>query len=378
MQSLANSCPFRTKAFRNAALLSFLASLFLLASAFLLNPAGLSGVAGGLAPLWASHQETAQIGLILPIYRLIAYSIPVILLAFPASLSAWKEKDRAGQLVSLLAGAALFTVLLLRNQGTAGYALLQVLLWLLASRTLEKQIKLEPGRKDITLGAFLLGAGIFGYLAVSAKNLLNPGQTGISFGPSAIAFVLGLLLLVLIFFLVMMGWSLQTARKSILSAVLLSIFLLSLSLTFLALNPSDPYSALVWSDSGLWVNADAQTLLLREIEKTGKLEPQVSNVAITDPQLTSLRWDFRDYRQVEVSSALAENYAPEIIISAALDDQKTAQSYRGIRIVTPGSVPWDKILPINLLRAAVSRSLPAENFEYYLWIRQDLMTGALP
>ena len=126
------------------------------------------------------------------------------------------------------------------------------------------------------------------------------------------------------------------------------------------------------------MNADAQTLLLREIEKTGKLEPQVSNVAIIDPQLTSLRWDFRDYRQVEVSSALAENYAPEIIISAALDEQKTAQSYQGIRIVTPGSVPWDKILPINLLRAAASRSLPAENFEYYLCIRQDLMTGALP
>ena len=58
MQSLANSCPFRTKAFRNAALLSVLASLFLLASAFLLNPAGLSGIAGGLARLWASNQET--------------------------------------------------------------------------------------------------------------------------------------------------------------------------------------------------------------------------------------------------------------------------------------------------------------------------------
>jgi len=96
MQSLADTCPFRTNAFRNAALLSFLASLFLLASAFLLNPAGLSGIAGGLARLWASNQETTQIGLILPIYRLIAYSIPVILLAFPASLSAWKEQDRGG------------------------------------------------------------------------------------------------------------------------------------------------------------------------------------------------------------------------------------------------------------------------------------------
>ncbi|HNW95950.1 MAG TPA: hypothetical protein PKL60_07170 [Anaerolineaceae bacterium] len=378
LSGLTNACPFRTKAFRETAAVSFAVSLFLLASAFLLNPAGLSGIAGGLARLWPSSHEMTKTALTLPIYRLIAYSLPVLILAFLASLSAWREKERWGQLVSLLAGITLLAILLFRNQGTAGYALLQFLLWLQAVRTLEKQVQLEAGRRDIALGAFLLGIALCGYLALSAKNLVNPTQAGLTFGPGAIAFVLGLLLLVFVFFLVMMGWSLQTARKGILSAVVLSLLAFSLSLTFLALKPSDPYSALVWSESNVWVNADAQSLLLREIEKSGKLEAQVSRVVITDPQLADLRWDFRDYGRVEVLSVLPENYPPEILITAAPDQQKAADSYRGIQMFSPGRVPWEKFTPVEILRAAVSKSLPAESFSYYLWIRQDLMTGALP
>ncbi len=375
---LANACPFRTKAFREAAGLSFIVSLILLASALILNPAGLSGIASGLAGLWSSSQEVATIAYILPIYRVSAYSLPIILFAFPVALSAWKEKDGRGQIVSLVAGVMLLSIFLFRTQGAAGYALLHCLLWFLAARTLENQILLEAGQKDIALGAFLLGMAICAYLAVSAKNLVNPAQSAITVGPSAIAFVLGLLLLVLIFFLVMMGWSLQTARKGILSAVLLSVLAFSLSLTFLALKPSNPYPALVWSDSSLWVNADAQSTLLREIEKTGKLEPQVSSVVMTAPQLEVLRWNFRDFRHVLVSTGLPENSPPEIILSATADQKNAAESYRGVRIVNPGIVQWDTIAPLNLVRAAVSKRLPAENFEYYLWIRQDLMTGALP
>ena len=375
---LANACPFRTKTFREAAGLSFIVSLILLASALILNPAGLSGIASGLAGLWSSSQEVATIAYILPIYRVSAYSLPIILFAFPAALTAWKEKDGRGQIVSLVAGVMLLSIFLFRTQGTAGYALLHCLLWFLAARTLENQILLEAGQKDIALGAFLLGMAICAYLAVSAKNLVNPAQSAITVGPSAIAFVLGLLLLVLIFFLVMMGWSLQTARKGILSAVLLSVLAFSLSLTFLALKPSNPYPALVWSDSSLWVNADAQSTLLREIEKTGKLEPQVSSVVMTAPQLEVLRWNFRDFRHVLVSTGLPENSPPEIILSATADQKNAAESYRGVRIVNPGIVQWDTIAPLNLVRAAVSKRLPAENFEYYLWIRQDLMTGALP
>ena len=375
---LANACPFRTKTFREAAGSSFIVSLILLASALILNPAGLSGIASGLAGLWSSSQEVATIAYILPIYRVNAYSLPIILFAFPAALSAWKEKDGRGQIFSLVAGVMLLSIFLFRTQGTAGYALLHCLLWFLAARTLENQILLEAGQKDIALGAFLLGMAICAYLAVSAKNLVNPAQSAITVGPSAIAFVLGLLLLVLIFFLVMMGWSLQTARKGILSAVLLSVLAFSLSLTFLALKPSNPYPALVWSDSSLWVNADAQSTLLREIEKTGKLEPQVSSVVMTAPQLEVLRWNFRDFRHVLVSTGLPENSPPEIILSATADQKNAAESYRGVRIVNPGIVQWDTIAPLNLVRAAVSKRLPAENFEYYLWIRQDLMTGALP
>ena len=376
--SLANACPFRTKTFREAAGLSFIVSLILLASALILNPAGLSGIASGLAGLWSSSQEVATIAYILPIYRVSAYSLPIILFAFPAALSAWKEKDGRGQIVSLVAGVMLLSIFLFRTQGTAGYVLLHCLLWFLAARTLENQILLEAGQKDIALGAFLLGMAICAYLAVSAKNLVNPAQSALTVGPSAIAFVLGLLLLVLIFFLVMMGWSLQTARKGILSAVLLSVLAFSLSLTFLALKPSNPYPALVWSDSSLWVNADAQSTLLREIEKTGKLEPQVSSVVMTAPQLEVLRWNFRDFRHVLVSTGLPENSPPEIILSATADQKNAAESYRGVRIVNPGIVQWDTIAPLNLVRAAVSKRLPVENFEYYLWIRQDLMTGALP
>ncbi|MEL7645576.1 MAG: hypothetical protein AAGU04_04825 [Anaerolineaceae bacterium] len=376
-QHLLNQSPFRDKAFREGAIPAFLVSLALLTTAFLLNPAGLGGLAGSLAAFWQSGQGAAAVTPVTSIYRLFAYSLPVILLAIPAVTAAWKEKNPQGQILSLLTALLFLSLLLVRSQGTAGFALLQCLLWPFAVVTLTKQIRLEAGQKDVALAGFFLGIGICGYLAISANNLLNPAQTALTIGKSAIAFILGLLLLVLIFILIMMGWSLQTARKGILSAVLLSLLAFSFSLTFLALKATDLYPGLVWSDSNLKLSASAQASLLREIEKTGKLEPQVSRVVITDPRLADLRWDFRDYQRVEVSTALPELRAPEIILSSSVDQEKVAETYRGIAIVNPGSVNWREVPIADLLRAAVSKKLPAESNEYYLWIRQDLMTGAI-
>jgi hypothetical protein len=76
-------------------------------------------------------------------------------------------------------------------------------------------------------------------------------------------------------------------------------------------------------------------------------------------------------RSVPESSALGSSHS-------AADPQKPSDSYRGIKVSNPGSVPWSKISPVELLRSAVSRKLPVETIEYTLWIRQDLMTGALP
>ena len=104
----------------------------------------------------------------------------------------------------------------------------------------------------------------------------------------------------------------------------------------------------------------------------------MTRVAITDAGLESLRWEFRDYQQVDVAASVPESSAPGIILSSAADPQKPSDSYRGIKVSNPGSVPWSKISPVELLRSAVSRKLPVETIEYTLWIRQDLMTGALP
>lgn len=378
METIAASCPFRTKNFRNAAALSFFVSIVVLSTGFFLNPAGISGAAGGLARFWSSTRGTAQLAPTAALFRLIAYSIPVIMLAIPAVLSAWREKSKLEQVVSLLAGLTLIAILLFRRQGAAGFALLHVLLWFLAIDTLQKQIQLVPEHKNITLGAFILAAAICGYLALSLRNLVNPVQTGYTFGQSAIAFILGLLLLLLVFVLIMLGWSLTTARKGILSAVMLGMMAFLFSLSFLSLKTSNPYPALVWSDSTLWVSAGTQQSLLREIEKLGKLEPQITRVAITDPELESLSWEFRDYQNVAISAALPESSAPGIILSNITNPQNTADSYRGVQLSNPGKVPWGKLSPTELLRSAIRRKLPVENIEYILWIRQDLMTGALP
>lgn len=374
----SETCPFRTKGFRDAAAISFIVSMVIIATGFFLNPADISGAASGLAQFWPSSQDSGQVPLVTSIFRLAAYSIPVLLLALPAALSAWKEKNKQNQIISLTAGLVLISVLLFRRFGGAGFVLLHCLLWLLAVETLTKQIRLNPEHKHIALAAFILGISVGAYLALTAKKLVNPVQIGYSFGQSAIALILGLLLLLLVFVLIMMGWSLTTARKGIVSAVMLWMLAFIFSLSFLAVKPDSSFPALAWSDSTVWLSSETQESLIEEIIRLGKLEPQVTRVAITDAGLESLRWEFRDYQQVDVAASVPESSAPGIILSSAADPQKPSDSYRGIKVSNPGSVPWSKISPVELLRSAVSRKLPVETIEYTLWIRQDLMTGALP
>jgi hypothetical protein len=302
----------------------------------------------------------------------------MLALAFPAALSAWKEKNDRLELFSLLAGLMLLSIVLAWQLGPAGFGLLHCLLWVLSAETLVRLVNLRPITRQAAWVAFLLGAVICAYLAISLKNLANPLQTGSTFGQSAIAFILGLLLLVLVFVLVMVVWSLDSARKGILGAVIFSLLAYCFSLSMLAIQTANPYPALVWSDSEVWLSAKTQSLLLEETVKLGKLEPQVSRVVITDPKLESLRWEFREYKQAELSSALPADNAPEVILSSTADQQGAALSYRGIHLLNPGSVSWGRMSIAEFLRGAVNQSLPVEKSEYYLWVRQDLLTGAVP
>ena len=370
--------PKNSKGFWLAAGVSFCVSIVLVSSAFFLNPTGLSGLGAGLSQLWQTNVSGIDISPITSIYRLAAYSLPMLALAFPAALSAWKEKNDRLELFSLLAGLMLLSIVLAWQLGPAGFGLLHCLLWVLSAETLVRLVNLRPITRQAAWVAFLLGAVICAYLAISLKNLANPLQTGSTFGQSAIAFILGLLLLVLVFVLVMVVWSLDSARKGILGAVIFSLLAYCFSLSMLAIQTANPYPALVWSDSEVWLSAKTQSLLLEETVKLGKLEPQVSRVLITDPKLESLRWEFREYKQAELSSALPADNAPEVILSSTADQQGAALSYRGIHLLNPGSVAWGRISLAEFLRGAVNQSLPVEKSEYYLWVRQDLLTGAVP
>jgi len=96
--------PKNPKGFWLAAGVSFCVSLVLVSSAFFLNLTGLSGLGAGLSQLWQPNASGIEIRPITSIYRLVAYSMPMLALAFPAALSAWKEKNTRLELFSLFAG----------------------------------------------------------------------------------------------------------------------------------------------------------------------------------------------------------------------------------------------------------------------------------
>jgi len=373
--SLLSVCPIRQAPAKFA--LSFGLTLLLLATSFGLEPTGVSGIAGGLAAFAQNGFTASQRPTWAQIYRWAAYSIAPLVLAIIATVRAWKESAKGKQALSLLAllflaGAALFA-----NLGAGGLAFVQLPLWMLALSEMERLMKTEPQPQRATRLVFVFGLVLCVYLAMSLKSWLSTTPGTLAFTQQGLAFLLGLVLLGLVYLFTGMGWSFQASGKGIALALILALLTSTLSLTLSGATFRTENAMLIWSDTPLLDAADEIGPLLHDFERLNTIEPETASVTVLDQSLASYAWAFRNFGQIRTLLALPEGENPEVILSSEDWQPKAEQFYRGMNISAFRQINWAALTPFDLIKGVFNQTFTTQPTQAILWIRQDLFPGAI-
>ncbi|HOR77486.1 MAG TPA: hypothetical protein PLG04_01590, partial [Anaerolineaceae bacterium] len=374
--SLLNICPLRKSPAKFA--LSFVLTLLLLSTSFGLDPAGISGIAGGLSAFLQEGFSTSQFPAWTPIYRWAAYSMCPLILSVIATVHAWMDGAKAKRALSLLTMVLLLGAVLFANLGTGGLAFVQLPIWVLALSEIERLVKSPSDQPRISLYVFIFSLVLCVYLAISLKSFLNAFPGTLAFTQQGLAFGLGLVLLGLVYLFTGLGWSFQAAGKGTALALTLVLLVSSLSLTLSSTVNKAKQAALIWSDSPILDSADEISKVLHEYERLNTFEPETASVAILDPNYSGYAWIFRDFGRVDMPLALPESQSPEIILSHPEWQLEPDQPYRGMDLVASRQIAWDTLTPMDLVKGVFTQTFNTNPNMAIFWIREDLFTGANP
>ena len=374
--SLLNICPIRRSPTKFA--ISFVLTLLVLSTSFGLDPAGLSGIAGGFVGFAREGFKAGSLPAWAQLYRWAIYSICPLILALVSTVHAWKERARGKQALSLLGLLFLAGTILFVNLGSGGLAFVQIPLWILALSEIERLVTLKTDLPRVSLWVFIISLVLCVYLSISLKSFLNTFPGTLAFTQQGLAFGLGLVLLGLVYLFTGLGWSFQAAGKGTASALTLVLLVSSLSLTLSSTVIKAKQAALIWSDTPVLDSADEISKVLHEFERLNTFEPETASVAILDSNIAGYAWIFRQFGQVNMPLVLPESQSPEVILSQSNWQLKPDQPYRGMDIVASRQIAWDTLTPIDLVKGVFTQTFTTNPNMAIFWIREDLFTGANP
>jgi len=374
--SLLNACPFRKSPTKFS--ISFLLTLLILSTSFGLDPAGLSGIAGGLVAFAREGFKAGSLPAWAQLYRWAIYSICPLILALVSTVHAWRDGAKAKKSLSLLTMFLLLGEVLFANLGTGGLAFAQLPIWILALREIERLVKSPSDQPRVSLYVFIFSLVLCVYLAISLKSFLNAFPGTLTFTQQGLAFGLGLVLLGLVYLFTGLGWSFQAAGKGTALALTLVLLISSLSLTLSCTVNKAKQAALIWSDSPILDSADEISKILYEYERLNTFEPETASVAILDSNYSGYAWIFRNFDQVDMPLALPESQSPEVILSHPDWQLKPDQPYRGMDLVASRQIAWDTMTPMDLVKGVFTQTYNTNPNMAIFWIREDLFTGANP
>ncbi|MFZ3070455.1 MAG: hypothetical protein WA110_04960 [Anaerolineaceae bacterium] len=367
--------PQAKKRFLVTFLFSWVISLMLVSSAFMLNPSGVGGIGSGLVGFFSkifSRQTTPGWA---SIYRLIAYSSLPLVLGIASSIRLWRQKETHDKALSVLALVALAASVGFIGLGSGGLAFAVIPLWILSVGELRHFFQQGSTGRNVSVGMMLFSLVVLVYLSITLKSFMGSqwgSSTDSHFGGAILA---GLILLLLSYVLVGMGWSFQAANKGLFSAILIVLLVSSLSLTFSSIHHRAEFNALVWSGSPVLVSEDEVDQVLGELEQQGTLEPGVSKAVILGDSQDGLAWIFHGFDQVLVLSGLRDGFTPEVIVTAQDFQPEADFAYRGMPFVSQRAVDWNNVSLVDLARGIWIGGLKTTDSTKTLWIRQDLFTG---
>lgn len=288
----------------------------------------------------------------------------------------WKNQNSPAWLL-LWATMAFILAIIYPSHQISDLIWMLVPIWALASLELAKYIR--PSENSlISLGQASL---IFILLALFWLTLAGLGRAvpGTSDIIARLGILIGILALgILTSVLISLGWSYDIAQKGLIWGLGAGLTIYLISALWSASQLHTNYPVDLWDPTP---GTGQATLMMQTLGDLSEWQTGFRNQIeiASEVDTSSLRWQLRNFPNVQFLSQPASGDLPPVIISSQNQEVPTlASSYRGQDFVWLTSPDWTGSLPPNPISWLVFREAPVKNEHIILWARDDIFPGGSP
>jgi hypothetical protein len=360
-------------------ILSLAITVLLISSLFFTQPQVLGGVFSSIAAYldqWinpsANHSNPIQTIIIFLFYEIFPFSFAMIGLFW---IYFRKLHDYVFFTVCFLASIVISLAYPERNGISLVWSVIP--LWIIAAYTIEHLYSLA---KKQSANYYLFSGIIVVLLLFSVLNLLSmmtsdPGSVDFQLRFAIIAgtfIVIGLLGILLTW-----GWSVELAYSSILTGIMMLLFLYSFSAGWRSARLGSNADAELWFPDANFLDADLLQDSISQVSGLNTGDSKISDVAILEPASPVVKWILRNQEDVIYLNFLPKSISPDMVITKDADFPGLAASYTGQDFVFINSPQTQLYSIMDWLRWAIYRKTTSEKTYAYLWVKSDIFPGSI-
>lgn len=285
----------------------------------------------------------------------------------------WRNEDSPAWLL-LWAVMALILVIIYPSHQVSDLIWVLVPIWAMASLELSKYIR--PSESSVI--SFGQASLIFILLALFWLTLAGLGRAvpGTSDIIARLGILIGILALgILTSVLISLGWSYDIAQKGLIWGLGAGLTIYLISALWSASQLHTNYPVDLWDPTP---GTGQATLMMQTLGDLSEWQTGFRNQIeiASEVNTSSLRWQLRNFPNVQFVSQPTSGDLPPVIISSQNQEAPTlASSYRGQDFVWLTSPDWTGSLPPNPISWLVFREAPVKNEHIILWARDDIFPG---
>ncbi|HDD55140.1 MAG TPA: hypothetical protein ENG59_02715 [Chloroflexi bacterium] len=351
-----------------------LLTLFMMGSFILSNFQGISAWAGALPEFLLKWGGPAGLGIGQFLTYLLLNNPLALVFGILGYVSAWRSRDRLGQVLSVLFMVSLLGMLVYPQRQAVDLIWPVIPLWISAAAELVRISRLARSTwVTQVLGGLVVVLASLNWLTFTGMIFQAARENALllEFGLMAAS----LALLILSAAVVSSEWGWNTAWKGLsggfANALLLGL-VASLTLDTYILD-KDPRSIFSGGSGSGQVELLVDSIADASITATGRPD-SIQGAVINDSD--ALRWALREYEGFDYLVSLpSEMDYPLLITSVEGDFQALQENYRGQDFVLSSHPGWGRVLPDDWISWIAFRKGPVVREYLILWVRNDIYSG---
>jgi len=297
--------------------------------------------------------------------------VPLTLGIFQGILSLIK-REKMGSILFWVAVVSLLIIVIQPGRQVLDLVVPITIFWFLAARLLSSRVDDLREISWVRTAVALFSLVILVFLSMNVRSMGNSGFSQPEFVSHLVAFLVGIVLLIIVILLVGFGWQFSYALHGLVIGIFVFFVISTISMSLPGIMGRSGAKFELWQTSPIISNADAIISPVAEISDRAMGEQTEVDIALIGSEQQSLLWALRNFVDLKNYATLPQALQPSVIISSDDLAGEVSASYRGTETSVLAEPAWNSMGYSDVLNWMITRKAPIQAKNLILWIRSDL------